>query len=90
MVWTATLAPDRASFEEIIDPLWKMYNYTPSRVPMTDWYWAHTGLHKTYNSRRGVPDSYGSGEIIEKSFRHRSVIGGLFIKLLEYSGKMRL
>jgi len=90
LVWTATLAPDRASFEEIIDPLWKMYNYTPSRVPMTDWYWAHTGLHKTYNSRRGVPDSYGSGEIIEKSFRHRSVIGGLFIKLLEYSGKMRL
>ncbi len=90
LVWTATLAYDRATFEDMIAPLWNMYNYTPSRVPMTDWYWAHTGLHKAYNSKKGVPDRYGSSEIIEKSFRNRSVIGGLFIKLLEYSGKMRL
>ena len=90
LVWTATLAYDRATFEDMIAPLWNMYNYSPSRVPMTDWYWAHTGLHKAYNSKKGVPDRYGSSEIIEKSFRNRSVKGGLFIKLLEYSGKMRL
>lgn len=87
LLWTATLAPDRECFEEMISPLWDMYNYTPSRVPMTDWYYTLTGLHKTYMSIKHTSD--GGPEKIEKSFRNRSVIGGLFIKLLEYSGKLR-
>lgn len=89
LVWTATLAPDRDTFEEIIAPLWAMYNFTPSRVPMTDWYFTLTGLHKSYASKR-----YTAGENlavpIEKSFRNRSVVGGLFMKLLEYSGIMKI
>lgn len=89
LVWTATLAPDRKTFEEMVTPLWQMYNYTPSRVPMTDWYYTCTGLHKSYMSKRYTTED-ASRPVIEKSFRNRSVIGGLFIKLLEYSGKMRV
>ncbi len=70
LVWTATLSDDRAYFEEMIEPLWKAYNFTESRCPMTDWYWTSTGL--------------------QRGFRHRSVQGGLFIKLLEASGKMKI
>lgn len=88
LVWTATLAPDRDTFEDMIAPLWSMYNFTPSRVPMTDWYFTLTGLHKSYSSKRYTAD--GGNAVIEKSFRNRSVIGGLFIKLLEYSGKMKI
>ena len=76
LVWTATLASTRKQFEAMTDRLWDAYNFTPSRVPMTDWYWTVTSLHKSYKSRDGV----------EKSFRNRTVIGGLFIKLLEYRG----
>ena len=70
LVWTATLAPDRDTFEEMVEPLWNAYNYSDSRCPMTDWYMT-TSAHIV-------------------GFRHRSVQGGLFIKLLEASGKMKL
>ena len=63
ILWAACLAPDKASFEEFIEPLWYCYNKTPSRVPLTDWYDSVTSL--------------------VVGFRHRSVQGGLFIKLLE-------
>ena len=45
-----------------IAPLWKAYNESPSRVPMTDWY-----------------DTL-SGRIV--SFQHRTVQGGLFMRVL--------
>ncbi len=70
LVWTATLAEDKATFEKIVHPLWVTYNFSESRCPMTDWYWVTTG-HQV-------------------GFRHRSVQGGLFIKLLEASGKMKV
>ena len=70
LVWTATLAEDKATFEKMVHPLWLTYNFSESRCPMTDWYWVHTG-HQV-------------------GFRHRSVQGGLFIKLLEASGKMKV
>lgn len=85
LVWTATLAENRDVFEEMIAPLWDAFNYTSSRVPMTDWYWTRTGLHKTYMTKTHI----GNGTL-EKSFRNRTVQGGLFIKLLEYTGKMKI
>ena len=62
LVWTATLADTDEEFEKYIEPLWTMYNYTLSRVPMTDWYYTVTA------QMRG--------------FQHRTVLGGIFIKLL--------
>ncbi len=77
LVWTATLASNRDDFERYVAPLWKFFNDTPGRVPMTDWYYTVTGEDKVYSSR---------SEEIPKSFRNRTVQGGLFIKLLEYKG----
>ena len=57
LVWTATLADDRETFEEFVAPLWDAFNFMPSRVPMTDWYWTLTGEHKTYMSRTYVSDN---------------------------------
>ncbi|MCQ2427617.1 MAG: DUF4965 domain-containing protein [Clostridia bacterium] len=81
LVWVATLADRREDFERLVEPLWNFFNYTPSRVPMTDWYWCHTGLHKAYFSKTSNKDI---------SFRNRTVQGGLFMKLLEYRGLMKL
>ena len=91
LTWTATLANDRDTFEEFIAPMWDAFNYSPSRVPMTDWYWTQNGEHKAYPSRTYVSTD-PNGMIIgalEKSFRNRTVQGGLFIKLLEYKGIMK-
>ena len=62
LVWTASMASEKRDFEEYIAPLWKAYDESPSRVPMTDWYDTVSG--------RWV------------SFRHRTVQGGLFMRLL--------
>ena len=69
LVWTATLAAERADFEAFIAPLWEAYNRSLTRVPLTDWYYTVTA------QMRG--------------FQHRSVQGGLFIKLLEYKNILR-
>lgn len=87
LVWTATLADnnDRGLFEEMITPLWRFYHYSPSRVPMTDWYMTLTGEAKYYNSKTHM----GDGKIV-KCFANRTVQGGLFIKLLDDTGKMKI
>ncbi len=62
LVWTATLAETDDEFEAFVEPLWKAYHYSPTRVPMTDWYFTTTSL--------------------KRGFQHRTVQGGLYIKLL--------
>ena len=79
-IWTGVLADSREEFEKFIEPLWNSYNETESRVPMTDWYMTTTALHR----------SYGSSSGLVKSFRNRTVVGGHFMKLLEYRGTLDL
>lgn len=81
LIWTATLADSREVFQDLTAPLWHAYNSMQSRVPLTDWYYTITGQHKTYMSR---------SENVEKSFRNRTVVGGHFIKLLEYKRILKL
>ncbi len=88
-VWTATLASDRETFESFIDPMWNAFNFTTSRVPMTDWYWTQDGSHKAYDSKKHISGGPHADGIIEKSFRNRTVQGGLFIKLLEWKGTLK-
>ena len=70
LVWTATMCKSPADFKKFIAPLWKFYNETPDRIPMSDWY-----------------DTV-SGNYI--GFIHRTVQGGLFIKMLDTSGKLNI
>jgi hypothetical protein len=62
LVWSATLMTNKDDFTRMIEPMWKAYHESESRVPMTDWYDTLTGK--------------------QIGFQHRSVQGGLFIKLL--------
>jgi hypothetical protein len=62
ILWTATLAERQQDFEALIEPVWRFLNESPSRVPMTDWYWTVDGR--------------------QRGFQARSVVGGVFIKLL--------
>lgn len=38
IMWTATLTEDRETFLKFIEPMYKAFNTTSDRVPMTDWY----------------------------------------------------
>lgn len=63
IVWTATMFESDDDFRRFIEPVWRTYDRSPSRVPMNDWYDSVTSLME--------------------HFQHRSVQGGLFIKLME-------
>jgi hypothetical protein len=64
--WTATLADSQSDFDALIDPTWKFASESPSRVPLTDWYWTQDAK--------------------QRGFQARSVVGGLFMKMLANEG----
>ncbi len=68
ILWAATLAEEQEDFEEVVALVWNAYHCSASRVPMTDWY-----------------DTVTAEQIVALpvAFQHRSVQGGLYIKLLE-------
>lgn len=63
ILWTATMSESQADFEAFVSPVYRFLNESPSRVPMTDWYWTIDGK--------------------QRGFQARSVVGGVFIKLLD-------
>ena len=54
VVWSATMSPDKATFEEFIKPLHKFYNETVSRAPMSDWYRTDAPSHVGFQARSVV------------------------------------
>ncbi len=60
--WTATLAESPADWMKLISPIYDWVNESPTRVPLTDWYWTRDGT--------------------QVGFQARSVVGGIFIKML--------
>ena len=62
ILWTATLAENPADFEALVAPAYRFADESPSRVPLTDWYWTE--------------------DATKRGFQARSVVGGLFIKML--------
>jgi hypothetical protein len=62
VVWSATLAESSQDFEALIAPVYDFANDSPTRVPLTDWYW--------------------TTDATQVGFQARSVVGGVFIKML--------
>lgn len=54
IVWTATLSPDKTTFEKFIAPLYQFMNETTDRVPMSDWYNTDSKTHVGFKARSVV------------------------------------
>ena len=54
IMWTATLADDDATFRRFISPMYKFYNETTDRVPMSDWYNTDATTHVGFQARSVV------------------------------------
>jgi hypothetical protein len=54
IIWTATLADDKATFEQFIRPLHAFANVTPDRVPLTDWYFTDRPNQRGFQARAVV------------------------------------
>ena len=51
MVWTASMAADRDTFEKYIAPMWKAFDEMTTRTPMTDWYDTVSGNEVGFQNR---------------------------------------
>jgi hypothetical protein len=50
-LWTASFTRDRANFEALVQPIWRFFNETPDRAPMTDWYWTKEPRQRGFRAR---------------------------------------
>ena len=58
IMWSATLAPDKATFEQLIRPIHLFMNESVTRVPMTDWYWTDRPQQRGFKARSVVGGFY--------------------------------
>ncbi len=54
ILWTATLADDKETFQAFIDPIYKFATETSSRVPISDWHETTTGKMVGFQARSVV------------------------------------
>ena len=53
-VWTASLAKSKVEFKDFIRPIYTWLEESESRVPLTDWYYADSGLQVAKMQARSV------------------------------------
>ena len=58
IMWTATLAPDKATFMKFISPVYKFMNETVDRVPMSDWPYTDRPKRRGFKTRSVVGGYY--------------------------------
>jgi hypothetical protein len=58
IIWSASLADDNATFEKFISPIYKFYNETTDRVPLSDWYNTDRKTHVGFQARSVVGGFY--------------------------------
>ncbi len=51
IIWTATMAERPQDFEALVAPVYAFLDESPSRVPMTDWYWTDKGEQRGFQAR---------------------------------------
>lgn len=54
IMWTATLANDKATFEKFIKPIYLFMNDTKDRVPMSDWVYTDSSNQRGFQARSVV------------------------------------
>ncbi|MFC5649894.1 glutaminase domain-containing protein [Paenibacillus solisilvae] len=58
LIWSAALAEERNDFIKLVEPLWKMLNDTPDRVPFSDWTDTITARQLNFQHRSVVGGFY--------------------------------
>lgn len=54
IMWSATLAKDKSTFERFARPIYKFATGTPDRVPLSDWHETISGKHVGFQARSVV------------------------------------
>lgn len=54
IMWTATMASDKATFESFIEPVWRFENETMDRVPMSDGVFTDKPNYRGFKARSVV------------------------------------
>lgn len=58
IMWTATLAKDKATFEKFIAPVYLFVNETTDRVPMSDWVFTDSPKQRGFQARSVIGGYY--------------------------------
>jgi hypothetical protein len=58
VLWTATMAADRKDFDALVELSCRWVSETPTRVPLTDWYWTTDGRQAGFQARSVVGGVY--------------------------------
>lgn len=54
IMWTATMASDKDTFQAFIEPVWRFVNETVDRVPMSDWVYTDKPEFRGFRARSVV------------------------------------
>ncbi|MCQ2164460.1 MAG: DUF4965 domain-containing protein [Bacteroidales bacterium] len=54
ILWTAAMCRTQEDFDALVDPVWRFYDESVDRVPMSDWTWTDKAEHRGFKARSVV------------------------------------